>query len=127
MGGDTESELALTFRRDERGIVWITWPAGITITGPAAREAMDRLGEFNDEVKQPAIVEMGGVAGLTRDGRKVFTGDCAASRMALLGDKPVERVIANFALAASRHAVPIRFFTSEEAAVDWLLRAGPTG
>lgn len=127
MGGDTESELALTFRRDERGIVWITWPAGVHITGPIAQEGMDRLGVFNDGRKQPTIVEMVGVAGLTREARKVFTGDCAASRMALLGDKPVERVLANFALAVGRHVVPIRFFTAEEAAVDWLLHAGPTG
>jgi hypothetical protein len=126
MGGDTESEHALTFRRDERGVVWITWPAGITITGDMAQDGMDQLGVFNGGQKQPVIVEMVGVVGLTREGRKVFTGDCAASRMALLGNKPVERVLANFALAVGRHTVPIRFFTAEEAAVEWLLHDRPT-
>jgi hypothetical protein len=124
MGGDTESELTLTFRRDEHGIVWITWPQGIHITGEMAADAMDQLGVYNGGRKQPTIVEMVGVAGLTREGRQVFTRDCAASRMALLGGKPAERVIANFALAVSRHAVPMRFFTSEEAAVEWLTRGG---
>jgi hypothetical protein len=126
MGGDTESELDLTFRRDERGIVWITWPQGIRIDEAMARDAMGQLGVYNDGRKQPTVVEMVGVAGLTREGRQVFTGDFAASRMALLGNKPVERVIANFALAVSKHTVPIRFFTTEEAAVEWLLRDGPT-
>jgi hypothetical protein len=126
MGGDTESELDLTFRRDERGIVWITWPRGCHITGPMAQDAMDQLGVFNGGRKQPAVVEMVGIAGLTRESRQVFTRDCAASRMALLGDKPVERVLANFALSVSKHTVPIRFFTAEEAAVEWLLRDGPT-
>jgi hypothetical protein len=126
MGGDTESELDLTFRRDERGIVWITWPRGCHITATMAQDAMDRLGVFNGGRKQPTVVRMVGVAGLTRESRQVFTGDCAASRMALLGDKPVERVLANFALSVSKHTVPIRFFTAEEAAVEWLLRDGPT-
>jgi hypothetical protein len=125
VGGDTESELALTFRRDERGVVWITWPRGIHITGPQAQEAMDRLAVYNGGRKQPTIVEMVGVAGLTREARQVFTRECCATRMALLGVSPVERVIANFALAASRYATPIRFFGTEDAAVDWLTRAGP--
>jgi hypothetical protein len=124
VGGDTESELALTFRRDQRGVVWVSWPRGIHITGAAAREAMDRLGAYNGGRKQPTVVEIVGVAGVTRDARLVFTGDCAATRLALLGDKPVERVLANFALSVSRHAVPIRFFTAEEAAVEWLLHDG---
>jgi hypothetical protein len=126
VGGDTESELALTFRRDERGIVWITWPRGIHITGSAAREAMDRLEVFTGGRREPTIVEMAGVAGLSREGRHVFTGDFAATRMALLGNKPVERVLANFALAVSRFTVPLRFLTAEEAAVEWLLHDGPT-
>jgi hypothetical protein len=125
VGGDTESELDLTFRRDERGIVWITWPPGIHITGAAARTAMDQLGVFNEGRKQPTVVEMTGVAGLTREARQVFTGDFAATRMALLGNRPVERVLANFALAVSRFTVPLRFFTAEEAAVEWLLHDGP--
>jgi hypothetical protein len=125
MGGDTESELDLTFRRDERGIAWITWPPGIHITGAMAQEAMDRLEVFNGGRKLPTLVEMAGVAGLTREARQVFTGECTASRMALLGGSPVERVIANFALAASRYATPIRFFATEDAAVDWLTCAGP--
>jgi hypothetical protein len=122
MGGDTESELALTFRLDEHGVVWIRWPDGIRITADMAQEGMDRLGVFNHGRKRPVIVEMVGVAGLTRDARLVFTHDCAASRMVLLGRSPVERVIANFALAVSRHVVPMRFFTSEEAAREWLLQ-----
>jgi len=125
MGGDAESELDLTFRRDERGIVWITWPRGIHITGPMAEEAMDRLDAYTGGRKLPTVVEMVGVAGLTRDARQVFTGECTASRMALLGGSPVERVIANFALAASRYETPMRFFATEDAAVDWLTRAGP--
>jgi hypothetical protein len=125
VGGDTESELDLTFRRDERGVVWITWPPGVHITGALAQEAMDRLDVFNDGHKRPTLVEMSGIAGIDRAGRQVFTGECAASRMALVGRRPVERVLANFALAASRHAVPMRFFATEEAAVEWLTRAGP--
>jgi hypothetical protein len=42
-----------------------------------------------------------------------------------VGGSPVERVIANFALAASRYAMPMRFFPTAEAAVEWLTRDGP--
>src|SRR5262249_9679796 len=118
-------DLDLTFRRDGRGIVWLRWPCGIHITAAAARRAMDELDVFNSGHKCPVIVEMVGIAGLDRDARQVFTGDCAASRMALLGGSPMERVIANFAIAVSRHAVPMRYFATEAAAVEWLTRAGP--
>jgi hypothetical protein len=125
MGGDTESESALTFRLDEHGIVWIRWPQGSHITAEMAEEGRDRLEVYNGGRKRPVIVEMVGVAGLTREARQVFTQEFAASRMALLGRSPVERVIANFALAVSRFTVPLRFFTSEQAAVEWLTRDGP--
>lgn len=41
--------------------------------------------------------------------------------MALLGSSPVDRVVAMFRLTLLPTGFPIRYFTSEDKAMEWLL------
>ena len=50
----------------------------------------------------------------------MFGEPSAASRIALLGRSPVDRVIANFTLGVSRVPCPTRFFTDRDRAVAFL-------
>lgn len=51
---------------------------------------------------------------------RVFTRTCQASRVALLGASPVDKVVANFVLAINKTGRPKRFFTSRAEAMTWL-------
>lgn len=105
---------------DAAGVVRLSWAEGLQITAELARDAMMLVDEINVATERPLLVDMTGTATLTRPARMAFTRKCSASRIALLGRSPVDRVIANFALGVSAVPVPTRFFTSEPAAVAWL-------
>lgn len=106
------------------GIVRLSWTAGLCITGPlavAARVAVDTL---NGDRARPLLVEMAGVDTPTREAREQFGYRCTASRVALLGQSVVDRMRASFAPrgpSGEGFPVPTRFFTSEVAALAWLL------
>jgi len=110
---------------DPLGIVRLSWAQGLRITEQLAQDAMALVDETNADRKRPLLVDMTGTATLTRDARMAFARRCSASRIALLGRSPVDRVIANFAMGTSSVPVPTRFFTSQLAAVAWL-RDGDT-
>jgi hypothetical protein len=107
-------------RVDVRGFVRLSWVQGLRITGDMARAAMALVDATNAGRERPLLVDMTGTAALTREARMTFSRRCSASRIALLGSSPVDRVIANFALGVSAVPVPTRFFTSELLAVAWL-------
>jgi hypothetical protein len=72
---------------------------------------------------RPLLVEMRGAATPTPEAREQFGVPCTVSRIALLGESAVDRVHASFGPPGTvgRHPVPTRFFTSEPAALTWLL------
>jgi hypothetical protein len=119
VSGYPERERPFTLSVEESGLVRLTWVAGTRITDLLARESMDAVDELNGGRVRPLLVEMRG-AGINREARLMFTREVSASRVALLGGTPVDRVVANFALSVSRMAMPIRFFSSEADAVAWL-------
>ena len=105
---------------DARGFVRLSWDRNLRITGDMARAAMALVDATNAGRERPLLVDMTGTAALAREARMVFSRRCSASRIALLGSSPVDRVIANFALGVSAVPVPTKFFTSEPLAVSWL-------
>lgn len=126
VSGSTEPHHVMAVRMDPMGIVRLTWAEGLRITEQLAKDAMALVDEANADREWPLLVDMTGTAALTRDARMAFMRRCSASRIALLGRSPVDRVIANFAMGRNSVPVPTRFFTSEPAAVAWL-RDGDTG
>jgi hypothetical protein len=126
VAGYPERERPFTLSVDESGLVRLAWRPGTRIDRELARRSMDDVDELNAGRHRPLLVDMNG-AGLDREARLVFTQEVSASRIALLGGTPVDRVVANFALSVSRMAVPIRFFSAEPDAVSWLFGDARTG
>jgi len=61
----------------------------------------------------------------TRGGSRIsFATHDSTPKIALLGSSAVDRVIAAFAIRTS--LVPVRYFTSESAAISWLLDSDTT-
>jgi hypothetical protein len=66
------------------------------------------------------LVDMAAVASVSREARSIWSIPCSASRIAMLGRSPVDRVLANFFLGVHIPPCPTRFFTSRNDAMEWL-------
>jgi len=103
------------------GVVHLIWMPNARIEAVDARAAMAAVNEVCDGTEHPMLVDMATTETVTREARGVWSLPCAASRIALLGSSPVDRVVANFFLGIHIPPCPTRFFTSRSEAISWLL------
>ncbi|MBT2565086.1 STAS/SEC14 domain-containing protein [Arthrobacter sp. ISL-85] len=103
------------------GILRLRWHPGVRIEPADAHAAMAAVNAAADGSEYPLLVDMSDTASLSRQARSVFTIRCAASRIALLGKSPVDRMLANWSLGVRNLPTPARFFTSNTEAITWLL------
>lgn len=66
------------------------------------------------------LIDITNTEAVSRQAKSAFSTKCAASRIALLGSSPVNRIIANFAMSRRTLPCPTRFFTSRTEAMQWL-------
>lgn len=102
------------------GYIHLQWLPGISIEVEDARAAMAKVNEACQGVPHPMLVDMAAVASVSREARSIWSIPCSASRIALLGRSPVDRVLANFFLGVHIPPCPTRFFTSRNDAMEWL-------
>jgi len=105
---------------NDEGLLLLVWPRGAKITGPSARRAFDEVNRICGAVRRPMLVDMATTKSVAREARAVFGEPSAASRIALLGRSPVDRVIANFTLGVSTVPCPTKFFTKRDEAMAFL-------
>lgn len=104
----------------ESGIVQVTLPANEEIAGAEARVAGAAVRAIADGRRVPVMLVITGVVGVSVEARQVYVSSIAVSAFALVGESPVDRVIAHYLLRSKTEAIPARFFTSEAEAVEWL-------
>ena len=107
---------------DGQGIVQLKWPRDVSIAESDAEAAMRNVNELCGDRRLPMLVDMATTAQVSRGARAVFGRPCQASRIALLGSSPVDKVLANFILGINKLPCPTRFFTSRDEAMAWLLK-----
>lgn len=117
---DAKGDLSL----DGGGVLQLHWPRGASISEADAESAMRRVNELCGETRRPMLVDMATTEKVSRGARAVFGRPCQASRIALLGSSPVDKVMANFVLGVSKLPCPTRFFTSRTEAMAWLTLDG---
>ncbi|MDQ0620235.1 DUF7793 family protein [Arthrobacter globiformis] len=105
---------------DAEGLLRLTWARDASITDADAEAAMGQVNALCGQNRYPMLVDMATTADVSRGARAVFGRPCQASRIALLGSSPVDRVLANFILGINKLPCPTRFFTDKSAAVSWL-------
>lgn len=103
------------------GTLHLAWDRDCTITKADAEHAMCAVNLLAEAHGHPMLVDMETTRTVTREARAVFAIPCRASRIALLGSSPVDRMIANFFLGVNSPPCPTQFFTSRPSAVRWLL------
>jgi hypothetical protein len=105
---------------DADGLLRLTWARGASITEADAEAAMGHVNALCGNSRHPMLVDMATTSDVSRGARAVFGRPSQASRIALLGASPVDRVIANFFLGLNKLPCPTKFFTSEAEALSWL-------
>ncbi|MEW1811223.1 STAS/SEC14 domain-containing protein [Pseudarthrobacter phenanthrenivorans] len=106
------------------GVLILRWKRGAYVGIDVARAALEAISALGRGNRLPMLVEIQGVTH-SAAARKVFPDPSSVSRMALLGSSPVDRVVAMFRLPLLPAGFPIRYFTSADKAMAWLLE--PSG
>ena len=114
------NEAKLSIEMTDGGLLHLRWLPGIHVQVEDARAAMAKVNEVCQQEEHPMLVDMAAVGSVSREARAVWSIPCSASRIALLGESPVDRVLANFFLGVHVPPCPTRFFTSRSEALDWL-------
>ena len=107
------------------GLIHLAWDADVRIEEVDAKAAMAAVNKVANGAEYPMLVDMANTRSVSRQARAVFSIPCAASRIALLGTSPVDRVLANFFLGIHIPPCPTRFFTSRADALGWVMSDKP--
>lgn len=118
--GDGREAEPIEVRVIEPGIIEVLLPPNQEIEGREARVAGAAVRVLANGRRIPVLLVITGVVGFSMEARHAFTGSIAASAFAVVGESPVDRVIAHYLLRSGTEAIPAQFFTSESEAVQWL-------
>ena len=111
-----DASRAIGVRMIDGGIIEVVLPPNQEIEGPEARIAGNAARSLAAGRRMPVLLVITGVVGVSLEARQVYTGSIAASAFALVGESPVDRVIAHYLLRSRSETIPAQFFTSESAA-----------
>jgi hypothetical protein len=98
-------------------VLYLRWAPAVQITHPVAVEAARGLEALSGGATLPLIVVMGGIDGVTLQARLGMNSYSGFARIALVGDGPVDEVLAGFAYSSPTST---RYFTSESEALAWI-------
>jgi hypothetical protein len=113
----------LSFDRESR-IVRFDIDEGVVQTLDDAKENIAATKRFSKGALYPLLCDLTRCKGTDQDARNYYASDDATQAyraMALLGGRPVARMIGNVFLAVyGNRAKPIRLFGEEREAIQWL-------
>jgi len=119
-GGEGREAEPIRVRVIESGIIEVLLPVNQEIAGEEARVAGAAVRALANGRRRPVLLVITGVVGVSVEARHAYTGSIAASAFAVVGESPVDRVIAHYLLRAGNETIPAQFFTSQAEAVEWL-------
>ncbi|MDQ0636316.1 hypothetical protein QFZ40_004225 [Arthrobacter pascens] len=105
----------------EDGVIHLKWQPGVSLGAADVFNAMASVNDICAGLPHPLLVEMSDTETVSHSARAAFSTPCDASRIALLGSNPVDRVIANFR-GTETYPCPTRFFLDRTEAIRWLLQ-----
>jgi hypothetical protein len=98
-------------------VLLLRWAPGVNITHALAVEAATALSQLSKGLLLPLVVVMGGIDGLTLKTRMGMNAYRGFSVVALVGDGPVDEVLAGFAHGSLTRTL---YFTDEDTARSWV-------
>ena len=109
---------------DENGIIRILTKPGITRqTLSDAVENMEAVEVVRSGKRRPVFVDLQNAVSTDVEGRRYYSRPELADRFtacAFIIGSPISRVIGSFFLGLNKLPFPVRLFTSDESALEWL-------
>lgn len=102
------------------GIVKASLPKEAHLDEEAADRFGAQLNAYTGSRPVAVVLDVTGVASVSRAARSVYCRIPSVSAWALLGETPVDRLIGHFLLEAEFSSGPARYFSSEDEALGWL-------
>jgi hypothetical protein len=105
------------------GIVRYTISADADETLDGAREVIAATTKITKGKKCPVLADLRRVRSISREARQYYAGEESAqavAAVALLVGSPISRMSGNFFLALNKPSFPVRLFTLESEAIEWL-------
>lgn len=118
MSNITEANVRVS--RVRQGISRITLRPNARITEADGVRTREELLSMTGGARGGVLLEITGVGSVSREAIGVYSSAVTVSAFAILGMSPVDRVIAHGLLGLPLPACPSRYFTDEDAALDWL-------
>jgi hypothetical protein len=122
MSSKVESRAQIV-RLDEEGILRFISKRDADLTIEDAEDIIRRLGELCGGKRRPILVDLTALRSISRAARAYFAGPETVkihSAAALLINSPLSRGLGNFFMGFNKSLIPVRLFTSEAEALDWL-------
>lgn len=110
---------------DDCGIIHTKYPVKIDVTLESAICDIGVIEKLSKGRKVPLLVNMGNTRSISRDAREYFSGKESVKVMAaaaLVVNSAVHRVMGNFFLGINKPPFPLRLFSSEQEALEWLIQ-----
>jgi hypothetical protein len=114
------TETNVRVARVRQGISRITLRPNARITEEDGTRTKEELLALTGGARGGVLLEITGVGSVSREAIGVYSSAVTVSAFAILGTSPVDRVIAHGLLGLPLPACPSRYFTDEDAAIDWL-------
>ena len=107
----------------EDGITRTIVKPGVKVTLTDAKERIAAVSRCTGGRRLPVLADVRGIKGISREARQYMAGNEAVAATLAVGiivGSPLSRVVASIMLGLNRTPFPIKLFTSEPAALDWL-------
>ena len=122
MKGAIDDPVASVYLRED-GILVFQYKPLVYVTLDDAIRLVEIGGELGGR-PVPTLINVGDVGGASREARVFFSKDPrnqqTSSCIAMLVGSPLAKMIANFFMGINRPIMPIRTFTDEDKALEWL-------
>ena len=112
-------------RMGEDGIIHIEYLPGAELALENVKEEEAAAAKLANGKRFPILVDSRNLRSLSKEGRAYIEGEGGAKvsiATAVLITTPIGRIIGNFFMSINRPIYPVKLFTSEDEAIEWLRR-----
>jgi threonine dehydrogenase-like Zn-dependent dehydrogenase len=93
---------------------------GSDLNEASVAQLREQLGALAGTRKVAVVLELTGIASISRTALASFASIATVSCWAIVGSTPVDRLVAHILLSTEPGSAPAGYFTTEREALDWL-------
>lgn len=105
---------------DDNNIIRYVITPGMDETLDDLIEVIKAIDEIRNGNVYPLLGDIRGAKSITREARQYAEKSIVATASAILVGSPVSKVLGNFVIKIHKSKIPVKLFTSEDEAINWL-------